>query len=627
MALLSTVTDGVIAETSIDETVVITTGSGISSLSDVTFTTLNIGDFLQFNGTDWTSGTAVTSVNMSVPTGFAISGTPITTTGTINLDFSAGYQLLNDTTQTIAGSKTFSTAPTFSTMTAGSVLFAGTSGVLAQSNAQLFWDNTNSRLGVGTATPANKLDVIRGTAGAMGRGTYETASFSYDADNKIGMYYAGAAGSGGVSLLFGATNFTASSNYPGFELQFSPSATLASNQMRFNYVNRNSAGTVVSSTADILNIFQGGNVTVGTATNGGFKFDVAGTVRIQNNTTISAGTLTVSALTVNGGVLYTSSTGVVSQSSSLFYSTGLLTLGTGAASQQIKFNYGTTNGGDFTGQLSAVDQMSFGFNNQAVYGGTSAAASGRLIYFYDRVSAVNVAGVSLAGFFIGPSNTNYTFWAERPNASVAAVKITAAGNLLVGTATDSLAKVTTGGSITAATAIARGVYFNNTLVAAANSDVLVGLDVAPTFTNGAFTSVKNYGIRMSGQLNLSSYTSAASYTGTVAGILAFDSSGNILTATNPSAYTVTNQTTTYSVTTTTGTIIVKCDTTTGGFTVTLPTAVGNTATIVIKKTVATNTLTIATTSSQTIDGAASAQLKVDGASVTLISDNANWQII
>ena len=43
--------------------------------------------------------------------------------------------------------------------TAGSVLFAGTSGVLAQSNAQFFWDNTNSRLGLGTTTLGSKLQV------------------------------------------------------------------------------------------------------------------------------------------------------------------------------------------------------------------------------------------------------------------------------------------------------------------------------------------------------------------------------------------------------------------------------------------------------------------------------------
>ena len=40
------------------------------------------------------------------------------------------------------------------------------------------------------------------------------------------------------------------------------------------------------------------------------------------------------------------------------------------------------------------------------------------------------------------------------------------------------------------------VFVNNTLVAAANNDVLVGLDINPTFTNGAFTGVTNWGLRV-----------------------------------------------------------------------------------------------------------------------------------
>lgn len=71
------------------------------------------------------------------------------------------------------------------------------------------------------------------------------------------------------------------------------------------------------------------------------------------------------------------------------------------------------------------------------------------------------------------------------------------GNLGIG-ATTTPAKLNVTGSITASAALARGVYFNNTLVAAANSDVLVGLDINPTFTNGAFTGVSNYALRVKG---------------------------------------------------------------------------------------------------------------------------------
>jgi len=43
--------------------------------------------------------------------------------------------------------------------TAGSVLFAGAAGILQQDNANFFWDDTNNRLGIGTATPSATLHV------------------------------------------------------------------------------------------------------------------------------------------------------------------------------------------------------------------------------------------------------------------------------------------------------------------------------------------------------------------------------------------------------------------------------------------------------------------------------------
>lgn len=40
------------------------------------------------------SGGTVTSVGLSVPTGFAVSGSPVTTSGTLGLSFASGYSLL-----------------------------------------------------------------------------------------------------------------------------------------------------------------------------------------------------------------------------------------------------------------------------------------------------------------------------------------------------------------------------------------------------------------------------------------------------------------------------------------------------------------------------------------------------
>jgi hypothetical protein len=69
----------------------------------------------------------------------------------------------------------------------------------------------------------------------------------------------------------------------------------------------------------------------------------------------------------------------------------------------------------------------------------------------------------------------------------------------IGTASPS-AIIHSVGSVTASGAIARGNFLQPTLVAAANNDVLVGLDVAPTFTNGAFTGVTNIGLRIAGSI-------------------------------------------------------------------------------------------------------------------------------
>ena len=46
--------------------------------------------------------------------------------------------------------------------TPGSVLFAGTAGVYSEDNANLFWNNTTKRLGIGTATPSAVLTVDSG---------------------------------------------------------------------------------------------------------------------------------------------------------------------------------------------------------------------------------------------------------------------------------------------------------------------------------------------------------------------------------------------------------------------------------------------------------------------------------
>jgi hypothetical protein len=90
---------------------------------------------------------------------------------------------------------------------------------------------------------------------------------------------------------------------------------------------------------------------------------------------------------------------------------------------------------------------------------------------------------------------------------------------------------------------------------------------------------------------------------------------------------LTSKTAAYNVTATDEVII--ADATSSAFNVTLPTAVGVTGqTYTIKRiNSGANIVTIATTSSQTIDGSTTAPIKLQYQSLTVVSDGANWHII
>ncbi len=86
----------------------------------------------------------------------------------------------------------------------------------------------------------------------MGRGNFESASFSFNGDAKVGVYTSSATSTHGAGIAFAQTNLQANSRYPGFELQYVYSSTVASNAMRINYTERSSAGAVQNYTANVL---------------------------------------------------------------------------------------------------------------------------------------------------------------------------------------------------------------------------------------------------------------------------------------------------------------------------------------------------------------------------------------
>jgi len=136
----------------------------LDDLSDVIITSPTSGQVLQWDGTDWVNGSSLPAIG-----------------------------------ETITGA------------TAGSVLFAGASGVLAQDNANLFWDDTNNRLGIGTTSPGQLLQVgsaftVDSSANAVG--------LSFAATDRMavtgGLYPRLTSDVADTPLLVGATNVSGS---------------------------------------------------------------------------------------------------------------------------------------------------------------------------------------------------------------------------------------------------------------------------------------------------------------------------------------------------------------------------------------------------------------------------------
>jgi hypothetical protein len=158
---------------------------------------------------------------------------------------------INGTTQDLSANRTFSVG-TFNlpSLTSGSVLFSdGTT--IAQNNSQLFWDNVNNRLGIGTTSPAYNIDILSGATPAfrIKRGTTTELRFScFSGGGYIGTY--------NNSPLIFTTNST-----------------------------------------ERATIFANGNFAIGTTTDAGYKLDVNGTARVSGTTTITPATLTGSTAT------------------------------------------------------------------------------------------------------------------------------------------------------------------------------------------------------------------------------------------------------------------------------------------------------------------------------------------
>ncbi len=144
------------------------------------------------------------------------------------------------------------TTVTASGLTQGSVVFAGPSGILSQDNANFFWDDTNNRLGLGTATPLTwfhlvdqsnsgpLLDSYNTTdgnkiAGRRARGSLASPTAVAANDTLLALRAQGWTSAGSFGALVGAINInagesftsTAQGSYIDFRTTPTGSATIA----------------------------------------------------------------------------------------------------------------------------------------------------------------------------------------------------------------------------------------------------------------------------------------------------------------------------------------------------------------------------------------------------------------
>ena len=187
------------------------------------------------------------------PTGFVPTSRTLTINGTTQ-DLSA------DRTFTISTGITIG-ATAITSGTVGRVLFEGTGNVV-QESANLFWDNTNGRLGIGTSSPTvpihglvnNQNIVARFEATGTGEGNIEMS---------------------GVAPQLRATTTNGAS---GFRVSIFGSTT-------------GDVFRLQDSTTTLINVKKTGNVLIGTTTDAGFRLDVNGTARVSGlngNMTFSA---------------------------------------------------------------------------------------------------------------------------------------------------------------------------------------------------------------------------------------------------------------------------------------------------------------------------------------------------
>jgi hypothetical protein len=317
------------------------TTTGTSGAATLVGATLNIPQY-----TDAYTGTVTSVAALTIgTTGTDLSSSVAnsTTTPVITLNVPTA-SAANRGALSSADWTTFNNKYNLPSLTSGSVLFSNGS-TIAQDNANFFWDDTNNRLGIGTASPAVKLHIIGGgeplrieSTNATGGNyvQYKNASgdlgyigWGSSANNNLNIVNQQNAGitfllnstekmildaSGNLGLgvtpsdwaFFKAVQVNGGNSFVGYNNQaeiwsnsfydgaskyyangFATRYAAIDGRFEWYQAPSGTAGNAITFT-QAMTLFSTGNLAIATTTDSGYKLDVNGTGRFSGNVGVGA---------------------------------------------------------------------------------------------------------------------------------------------------------------------------------------------------------------------------------------------------------------------------------------------------------------------------------------------------
>jgi hypothetical protein len=495
----------------------------LTQLGDVTITSPTNNQVLKYNGTQWVNGTdtdtGLTSVGLSMPSAFSVANSPLTANGTLSVT-GAGTTL-----EYVRGDGSLATFPSLT----GFVPYTGAT--------------TNVNLGTHSLTAA---DLVINHVSGSGVAASITKGGSGEALTVIKTSGSGNAASitGGVTLL---DELHLTTDLADAYIASAATWNAKQNAITLTTTGTSGAATLVGATLNIPQ-YQGvlTNPITGTGTSGQVAY-FNGTNSITSNAAFAF--TPTSQLLVNNSV---------TAASAIARGTNLTPTLTAAANSDVlvgldinpSFNTGAfTNVGFYAlrvnGVVSLYDSAGAtqiriigpsGSNKSLFFGNSSAFSAFQNVRLYNQATTnlfviatgdgtanptdrffitqggnvgINTSGTD-AGFRLDVNGTTRLQGSVTIPSSIGAGQIlfSGVGSVLSGNGNLSWYGYTSSSAIglyvtptlTAQSNLARGTLIYPTLVAAANNDVLVGLDINPTFTNGAFTGVSNFGLRVNGRI-------------------------------------------------------------------------------------------------------------------------------